>query len=130
MREQGKGGWRDRMRWTRTSSSSRRRRGEEEEEEGPSFKIDDIVVTLLELVHHHAAWDTDAGGLRMLGERGVQIPVGSIGMDFRVGGLRRLVLEPDGDLWVAFGEVPIRCRDADPVMFACLRLALRGYKGE
>ena len=98
----GGGGWRDRMRWTRTSSSRRRRRGEEEE--GPSFKIDDIVVTLLELVHHHAAWDTDAGGLRMLGERGVQIPVGSIGMDFRVGGLRRLVLEPDGDLWVAFGE--------------------------
>jgi hypothetical protein len=112
----GGGGWRDRMRWTRTSSSSRRRRGEEEEE-GPSFKIDDIVVTLLELVHHHAAWDTDAGGLRMLGERGVQIPVGSIGMDFRVGGLRRLVLEPDGDLWVAFGEVPIRCRPSDVCLF-------------
>ena len=88
-----------------------------EEEEGPSFKIDDVVVTLLELVHHHAAWDTDAGGLRMLGERGVQIPVGSIGMDFRVGGLRRLVLEPDGDLWVAFGEVPIRCRPSDVCLF-------------
>ena len=117
MREQGKGGGRDRMRWTRTSSSRRRRRGEEEEE-GPSFKIDDIVVTLLDLVHHHAAWDTDAGGLRMLGERGVQIPVGSIGMDFRVGGLRRLVLEPDGDLWLLSGkEVPIRCRPSDVCLF-------------
>ena len=90
---------------------------QQEEEEGPSFKIDDIVVTLLDLVHHHAAWDTDAGGLRMLGERGVQIPVGSIGMDFRVGGLRRLVLDPDGDLWVAFGEVPIRCRPSDVCLF-------------
>ena len=91
---------------------------EAEEEEGPSFKIDDVVVTLLELVHHHAAWDTDAGGLRMLGERGVQISVGSIGMDFRVGGLRRLVLDRMATCGLLSGkEVPIRCRPSDVCLF-------------
>ena len=94
---------------------------QEQGEEGPSFKIDDIVVTLLELVHHHAAWDTDAGGLRMRGERGVKFyryrwapsawffeSVGSVGLFWSRMATCGLL---------SGKEVPIRCRPSDVCLF-------------